>query len=654
MNPDGYAHPAAADISTTEDHSAPAEAAASSSSADCPDRAPAAETVSDGGESWSNGWEAEDEPSLPSGDAGITTAASTINRGLAAHQAIVDDADWSDVEIYLPYPGRLWARNFREGFDAGRHLEELLLGAMQEGRTSLQNIETFLSNTSSGLPDERLGQHLVTILEDVGVLVEDELLFPPYYLLPEASRGRTAHDKSIVREILELLDELTVSPPADIGLIKIEARRFSPPSSEDERRMFLRHQACLNVIIRLAAPHPAGRGVILDWIRDLESGKLSVSDLTNQGGHSIKEEDDQELAHAEPSEVDLLMKALRQAAATPPVDASAGHDGCCAEKIIALSLTPPRIIEFAERVCSAGVAIPLPDGSIQETEWSPESYPTRHETRKAGRTGNVSKDVTAVIGQLDKATGAYRDARDLILKTNLRLVIWQARRYTGALVATADLVQEGIIGLLRAIERFDPDRGSRFGTYAIWWIRQSMTRALADKGRTIRIPVHLLDGRNRLQKIREMLHGRLGREPDVAELAVASGQTADVVQRIWRTEIEMVPLEQALRDELEDPCDEEPTSARSASIIGFEQSPLDTLLHADLRRCLGQGLRQLDPRARKILILRFGLEDDTPRTLEEVGQIYGVTRERIRQVEAKAIKRIRRMLPAKHFEAMQP
>ena len=638
--------PAVADAYTLETRSALAEVVPPPPLAALPEQVRVAGTTSAGGESWSDGWEAEDEYELPSGDSGIAASARTIDRRLAVHQAIVDDADWSDVEINLPYPGRLWARSFREEFDASRHLEELLLAAMREGYTSLHDIESFLSNTPSGLPDERLGQHLVATLEDIGILVENESLFPSSCLAPEASVGKTGYDRSVVREVLEFLDEQATSLP-DIGLLEIETRRSLPPSDEDERRMFLRHQACLDVIIRLAAPHPAGRSVILDWAHGLDSGIFSVTDLTSRGGNGFEKEREPE--HDGPSEIALLARALRQA---PSVE----QDGLCAQKIIALSLTPPRVIELAERVCSARMTVfPPSNGSLQETGLSSGSSSTPNETGRMTWTGGVSPvDVPATIVHLDKAMRAYRDARDLILMANLRLVVWQARRYAGSPIPIADLVQEGIIGLLRAIERFDPDRGSRFGTYAIWWIRQSMTKSLADKERTIRIPVHLLDNHRKLRKIRDLLHSRLGREPDAEELAAASGQEAAVVRRIERAEIEVVSLEQLLHHEMEDAWDEEPTDAQSADIIGFEQSPLDTLLHADLRRCLVHGLRQLDPRARKILILRYGLDDDQPRTLEEIGQLYGVTRERIRQIEAKAIKRIRRMLPTKQFEAMQP
>ncbi len=225
-------------------------------------------------------------------------------------------------------------------------------------------------------------------------------------------------------------------------------------------------------------------------------------------------------------------------------------------------------------------------------------------------------------------------AREHLITANSRLVIWVAKKYMGRGVPFLDLIQEGNIGLIRATKKFDYRRGHKFSTYATWWIRQAVTRAIADQGRTIRVPVHMGDQINKLLRVQHQLTQRLGREPSVEELAEA----LDVPPRKVENMIQVArrPLS------LETPTDDEEDSVLGDFIEDDEAPPPDdTATYNLLREHLEEVLNSLPPREVRILQLRYGLLDGQAYTLEEVGRKMGVTRERVRQIEAQALSRLR-------------
>lgn len=258
--------------------------------------------------------------------------------------------------------------------------------------------------------------------------------------------------------------------------------------------------------------------------------------------------------------------------------------------------------------------------------------PVKMYLKEIGKIPLLTADEEVDLAKRMEAGEVY--AKKRLAETNLRLVVSIAKRYVGRGMSFLDLIQEGNLGLMKAVEKFDYSRGFKFSTYATWWIRQAITRAIADQARTIRIPVHMVETINKLVRVQRQLIQELGRDPSNEEIAEEMGIEVEKVREVRKIAQEPVSLETPIGEEEDSHLGD---FIEDDSAIAPDEAANYTMLREQLNEILGG----LNARERKVLELRFGLIDGTPRTLEEVGKEFSVTRERIRQIEAKALRKLK-------------
>ena len=286
---------------------------------------------------------------------------------------------------------------------------------------------------------------------------------------------------------------------------------------------------------------------------------------------------------------------------------------------------PPEEIENEEEVDVENVDLSVPDSvSIED--------PVRMYLKEIGKVPLLSAEEEVELAK--RMELGDQEAKNKLAEANLRLVVSIAKRYVGRGMLFLDLIQEGNLGLIKAVEKFDYRKGYKFSTYATWWIRQAITRAIADQARTIRIPVHMVETINKLIRVSRQLLQELGREPTPEEIAVQMNMPVEKVREILKISQEPVSLETPIGEE---------EDSHLGDFIQDDQVPVpaDAAAFELLKEQLNEVLDTLTEREQKVLRLRFGLDDGKARTLEEVGRQFNVTRERIRQIEAKALRKLR-------------
>lgn len=315
------------------------------------------------------------------------------------------------------------------------------------------------------------------------------------------------------------------------------------------------------------------------------------------------------------------------------------------DRLEKISTTPEQLEEIYKIIDESGIQI------VNEYEREKDLYekilievgmddPVKMYLKDIGKVPLLQADEETELAK--RMMEGDEEAKRLLSEANLRLVVSIAKRYMGRGMQFLDLIQEGNLGLMKAVEKFDYSKGFKFSTYATWWIRQAITRAIADQARTIRIPVHMVETINRLVRVSRRLLQDLGREPMPDEIAKEMGITEERVREIQKIAQDPVSLETPIGEE---------DDSHLSDFIEDERStaPTDAVAYTMLKEQLIGVLNTLTPREEKVLRLRYGLDDGKPRTLEEVGKEFNVTRERIRQIEAKALRKLRNPSRSKHL-----
>ena len=556
-------------------------------------------------------WVEEEDGPLPAGDDSYVQIGSNAQRAMSGHVPIdTTAADWEDVDIQLPEASR---RGQRRGFlDDER--KTLLLNMLLTGLATGRLTQSAVAEVASSSDEDQTRDFtscLSFALSDLGVIVEDDLIGGEARFV---DTGRA--DNDLAEEALVYIVDLSTFRNDPGRYYQRDALGTDLLSAAEEITLAKEMESGRTDAVRAISCSRLALNEVLRCAMQAVEGRISASALIESDNSEEGELEAGGLSTLDmPGDEDILDDPL-----LGPVATASG----------ALA------VEFASRVQDLQELL-AGDVQLQPTVAADLLQSMRPKiafleavcSELRARTPRAEE-----LHGLSSALSAVREARNRMTVANLRLVMSIAKKYTNRGLQVLDLVQEGNIGLMKAVEKYDYHRGFRFSTYATWWIRQAITRAIADQARTIRVPVHMIEAINKLNRISRQMLVESGREPTLSELAAHMEMPEEKVAKVLKVVGEPIWMDT--------PIDDIDGSNLGDFIEDTSlESPIDSATAESLRATTHSVLAGLTPREAKVIRMRFGIDMTTDHTLEEVGKQFDVTRERIRQIEAKALRKLR-------------
>ncbi len=606
-------------------------------------------------------WEEESDSPPPSGDLTYVAEAEKSHRRLLLHTLISTDENWSDVDIELPEV-QIGSSRYTVNDRTWLSVRRLFLFGLQEGRIFRQEIDSIVDSDDEVDP-EFLG-HVQLVLGGMGINIDDWIFEPLEKEQLEFEEESSEVHEDLADEALDLLRLLPslINDPWTHHLKAVG--EFSLLSRDDELRLANQIEEGMKLAIHSISGCPTVLGPFLKVMERVVSGEIRISNILC--GFCEKEILDEEAATdqegmegTDPGNAsteehrtngDALVSSQRFKA---DVLGSLEHLGDLHNQVLSLCRTGDStdeklIVGLQEEICRELSKYRFTTNfemAIHKKIEAKLQLFSRHEGATVSLANSFNsqwQDVLAAFKQILTGLSKVRLAKTAMIEANLRLVDFLAKKYNGRSMDLMDLVQEGVIGLIKAVERFDHHRGNKFSTYAVWWIRQAITRSIADQSQIIRIPVHMYETINRLMRTSRILVQELNREPTIEEIARRMEISMYKVQKILKIPREPISLRNHIEAEAEAE-EEEEEDGYSGDLIEDEGliSPVENISSLDLSEQTSRTLATLKPREEKVLRMRFGIGKYAEHTLEEVGQNFRLTRERIRQIEAKALRKLR-------------
>ncbi|MCA6218835.1 sigma-70 family RNA polymerase sigma factor [Ideonella sp. B7] len=576
-----------------------------------PPLAPILDEVDDG-EFDLSGWEVEEEPTRPEADLVVADSASAIQIAITAHVPIDSSAEWDDIEAYLPEVALPLAR--ADDAERRARLRLLLLRALREGSVPALDVQAQSTNEDRSANPEAEA-YLAMVINDLGAEADERVEYSSTHESFEVwiDPEETPDEEAALDEALGAIDRATSPRHEPLRIYQREFQRLRLLTAEEEVRLAKEMEAALDVALDALATWPEGIARVLATGADAIAGSRQLSSIWVGGepdpepasaegleaGEPTAEdsedaaEDDSEPMSAEPADAGFANALRHLAALTQPEDATRASPQEIRQALAGLRLNRRFLLELID---AAHGSAPCP--------------------------------------AFARAMAVFRLHRDRMTAANLKLAFFHAKKYLYSGEPLDDLAQEGNIGLLKAVDRYDWRRGFRFSTYAIWWIRQQIGRHVADKGRTIRVPVHIVEKLHRVERVSQAFEIASGRKPTLDELAERMEMPSRKVAAVLSIAPEPSSIDELTVDRM---------IAIEARDAHASPDPADVTGEIQLNQAVDNFISALSTKDRKeeqILRLRFGIGVPEALTLDEIGIRFEVTRERIRQIEAKAIRKL--------------